>query len=73
MPAESSLLEPCQALGCCTGGRGVIEGLGSQLKLNEQQRQPSAQTLYHYGAPAGSLVMSQHTHNHCFAAKHSVS
>jgi hypothetical protein len=37
----------------CTGGRGVIEGLGSQLKLNEHQRQPSAQTLYHYGAPEG--------------------
>lgn len=32
------------------GGRGVIEGLGAQLKLDERQRQPSAQTLYHYGA-----------------------
>ena len=39
--------------GQCVGGRGVIEGLGSQLKLDEHQRQPSAQTLYHYGASEG--------------------
>ena len=39
--------------GHCVGGRGVIEGLGSQLKLDEHQRQPSAQTLYHYGASEG--------------------
>lgn len=35
----------------------MIEGLGSQLKLDEHQRQPSAQTLYHYGA-AGKFWVS---------------
>lgn len=27
----------------------MIEGLGAQLKLDDRQRQPSAQTLYTYG------------------------
>ena len=47
------------------GGRGVIEGLGSQLKLDEHQRQPSAQTLYHYGAPGGHWCRQC---SHCIAA-----
>ena len=32
-----------------TGGRGVIEGLGSQLKLSKRQVEPSFASLYFYG------------------------
>ncbi len=38
------------------GGRGVIEGLGAQLQLDERQRAPAAQTLCHYGARLSSTV-----------------
>ena len=31
------------------GGRGVIEGLGSQLKLSKRQLEPSFGSLYFYG------------------------
>lgn len=31
------------------GGRGVIEGLGSQLKLSKRQLEPSFASLYFYG------------------------
>jgi hypothetical protein len=39
----------------------VIEGLGAQLQLDERQRQPSAQTLYHYGAHSIPGCLRVHT------------
>jgi 3-ketoacyl-CoA synthase len=38
------------------GGRGVIEGLGAQLRLDERQRAPAAQTLCYYGNTSSSTV-----------------
>ena len=46
----------------------MIEGLGSQLKLDEHQRQPSAQTLYHYGAHRGHWVSPTQSLHCCCAA-----
>ena len=33
----------------CTGGRGVIEGLGKQLALPDRKLEPSYASLYWYG------------------------
>lgn len=50
----SELLEE---LSCCSaGGRGVIEGLGSQLGLSQRQLEPSASTLYWYGNTSSSSL-----------------
>ena len=38
------------------GGRGVIEGLGSQLGLSQRQLEPSASTLYWYGNTSSSSL-----------------
>lgn len=41
---------------CPAGGRGVIEGLGSQLGLSQRQLEPSASTLYWYGNTSSSSL-----------------
>lgn len=38
------------------GGRGVIEGLGSQLGLSQRQLEPSSSTLYWYGNTSSSSL-----------------